>query len=167
MTITYTLVDTGIGRMLLAATNKGICSLKFGEDGAILAELQREFPHLDLVLDPQAMETLSNPVCAYLEGAQRALELPLDVYPTPFQRTVWSAIRAIPYGETRSYHQLAEAIGRPTATRAVARACATNPVALLIPCHRVVGADGSLTGYRWGVKRKEALIEMESAARPN
>jgi len=90
----------------------------------------------------------------------------LDVNPTAFQRIVWNAISTIPYGETRAYHQLAESIGRPTATRAVARACATNPVALVVPCHRVVGADGSLTGFRWGVDRKAALLDMEKSTQP-
>ena len=162
--IKYVLVDTAIGRMLLAATDRGICSLKLGKDEVLLTELRSEFPHAELVLDPQAMEAYSSPICSYLEGAQRRLDLALDVHPTAFQRIVWNAISSIPYGETRAYHQLAESIGRPTATRAVARACATNPVALVVPCHRVVGADGSLTGFRWGVDRKAALLDMERSA---
>ena len=161
VTIRYAIVDTAIGRMLLAATDSGICSLKLGEDQVLLDELKSEFPRADLVMDAESLEVYTVPIRAYIQGVRTDVDLPLDVSATAFQRMVWNAIKTIPYGETRSYHEVAESIGRAEATRAVARACATNPVALVVPCHRVVGADGSLTGYRWGVQRKAALLEME------
>ena len=163
VTIRYAIVDTAIGRMLLAATDRGICSLKLGEDQVLLDELGSEFPRADLVMDAESLETYTVPIRSYIQGIQKTLDLPLDVRATAFQRMVWNAIRTIPYGETRCYREVAESIGRPEAVRAVARACATNPVALVVPCHRVVGADGSLTGYRWGVQRKAALLKMEQS----
>jgi len=159
--IAYALADSPLGRLLIAATPKGICSVRFGEDDALVAELQAEFPHAELTQEWAAVEPYARAILEYLAGESRSLALPTDAPGTPFQHAVWAALKAIPYGQTRSYSQVAEAIGRPEAVRAVARACATNPVALVVPCHRVVGKGGSLSGYRWGLERKRALLEHE------
>jgi AraC family transcriptional regulator of adaptative response/methylated-DNA-[protein]-cysteine methyltransferase len=156
--IRYTLQETPIGPMLMAATAKGLCALRFGEG---VEHLAQEFPRAQLVPDPEGMSPWVAAVLAYLEGAPR-LDLPTDVAATAFQQRVWTALRAIPYGQTRSYQQVAEMIGDAGAVRAVARACATNPVALVVPCHRVIRKGGDLSGYRWGVERKRALLERES-----
>ncbi|HEY3367187.1 MAG TPA: bifunctional DNA-binding transcriptional regulator/O6-methylguanine-DNA methyltransferase Ada [Symbiobacteriaceae bacterium] len=161
--IRYTFGDTGLGRMLLAATPRGVCALRFGDPEALLAELRAEFPQATLTEEPHALAESVAAVCAYLqgEGGQSALDLPLDVTATGFQQKVWNALRTIPRGETRSYKDVAELIGEPRAVRAVARACAANPVALVVPCHRVVRAGGEPGGYRWGVERKRRLLEQE------
>jgi AraC family transcriptional regulator of adaptative response/methylated-DNA-[protein]-cysteine methyltransferase len=159
--IRYAVADTPLGRMLLAATDKGICSLRFGEDEPLVAELRTEFPKATLVEDPLHLQTHVMAVCDYLVGRRRHLDLPLDVYATEFQQKVWTALQAIPYGETRSYRHVAELIGNTKAVRAVARACATNPVALVVPCHRVVRTGGDLSGYRWGIDRKRKLLDQE------
>lgn len=163
--IKYTLRDTPIGRMLLAATERGICALYFGDDEALLAELRSEFPSATLVVDGGDLDAQVSAVTAYLTGEEHRLELPVDVAGTAFQQKVWDALRTIPYGQTRSYQEVARSIGEPTAARAVARACATNRVALLVPCHRVVRAGGALSGYRWGVERKCQLLEDERSHR--
>lgn len=161
MTIIYTIFQSELGPCLLAATARGVCALRFGEG---LIELGREFPNASLTEDARALEPHVQAVRAYLAGEAR-LELPLDVSPTAFQARVWTALQKVPYGETRSYAQIAESIGAVGAVRAVAGACAHNPVALAVPCHRVVRADGSLSGYRWGVARKAALLEREQKGR--
>ncbi len=161
--VTYALVNTSLGRMLLAATDKGVCALRFGEDEILLETLKTEFPNAELREDALALTSLTQEVNAHLEGALPTLSLPLDVQATDFQKRVWAALQSIPYGETRSYAELAEMIGQPSAVRAVARACATNPVALSIPCHRIVRSSGELSGYRWGVARKERLLTQEAA----
>lgn len=161
--IRYTVGETSLGPMLLAATAQGICALRFGEEEALRAELRAEFPQATLREEPLELAAHVEAVKAYLEGAQHALDLPLDVSATAFQLRVWRALRAIPYGQTRSYKEVAEAIGEPRAVRAVARACATNPVALVVPCHRVVRTGGELSGYRWGVDRKRRLLQQEGA----
>jgi len=158
-TISYGLAESPLGPVLVAATEWGVCALRFGKE--VLEEVRAEFPAARLEHDPQAVAPFLEAVLSYLAGQQRALALPLDVRPSAFQARVWEALRAIPYGETRTYSQIAEAIGAPKAVRAVARACATNPVALAIPCHRVVRAGGALSGYRWGTQRKRALLEAE------
>lgn len=160
--IRYTLRETPLGPMLLAATDRGVCALRFGEADRLLAELAKEFPKAVLTLDQQGLEAYSQAVVAHLLGKPR-LDLPLDVQGTAFQQRVWAALRAIPYGETRTYTQVAALIGEPKAVRAVARACATNPVALVVPCHRVVRKGGELSGYRWGVERKRRLLNQERA----
>ena len=159
--ISFGLFDSSLGRMLIAATPKGIVALRFGEDDALLAELRGEFPAAILEEDPESLSQYQRAVEEYLSGAAQALELPLNLEATEFQTRVWQALREVPYGETRSYAELARMIGQPTAVRAVARALATNPVALVIPCHRIVRASGELSGYRWGTERKEALIAQE------
>jgi len=162
--------------MLLAATPKGICALRFGggpdpegrgELGreSLLAGLREEFPKATLVEDEGDLDGCVQTVTSYLRGERRRLDLTADLAPTAFQQKVWSALQAIPYGETRSYAEVAEGIGRSTAARAVARACAANPVALVVPCHRVVRSDGGLAGYRWGADRKRRLLEQEGAVR--
>lgn len=159
--IRYGLFDSSFGRMLIAATTKGIVALRFGEDQALLAELHQEFPVARLEADPPSLGSYQQSVERYLCGGAQTLDLPLSSEATEFQTRVWQALREIPYGETRSYSEVAEMIGQPEAVRAVARACATNPVALIVPCHRVVRAGGELSGYRWGLERKRALLDRE------
>jgi AraC family transcriptional regulator of adaptative response/methylated-DNA-[protein]-cysteine methyltransferase len=159
--ISYTTAPCPLGRLLVAQTARGICRVSLGNNvDELAAGLRAEFPAAEIRRDQGMLATSIGAILDYLEG-ERALDLPLDVRATAFQRRVWEALRRIPYGSTRSYAQVARAIGHPTATRAVARACATNPAALVIPCHRVVRADGGLGGYRWGIERKRALLERE------
>ena len=161
--IAYALVDSPLGRMLVAGTDKGLCALYLGEGAALLRELQREFPRARVEHDPVAIAPYTQVLLDYLEGQPQSLDLPLDVRRTAFQERVWAALREIPCGETRTYGELAQMLGVPGAARAVARACATNPVSLVVPCHRVVGARGDLRGYRWGVERKRTLLDRERA----
>ena len=149
--------ESEVGPGLVAATERGVCALRFGD--GLLEELRAEFNHAQLQEDEAAVAPYLQAVQAYLAG--EPLTLPLDLSPSAFQARVWTALQGIPYGQTRSYAEVAEAIGEPAAVRAVAGACAKNPVALAVPCHRVVRADGSLSGYRWGVARKKALLERE------
>jgi AraC family transcriptional regulator of adaptative response/methylated-DNA-[protein]-cysteine methyltransferase len=166
--IAYALTDSPLGRMLIAATKKGICALRFGRDGALTQGLRSEFPHATVIEDRRAVASHIRAVLDHLSGRHARLDLPLDVHATQFQQRVWAALREIPYGQTRSYREIALKIGEPDAVRAVARACARNPVALVVPCHRVIRANGKLSGYRWGVQRKRALLERERtfASRP-
>jgi AraC family transcriptional regulator of adaptative response/methylated-DNA-[protein]-cysteine methyltransferase len=162
MSISYTTVGCPLGRLLVAATGRGVCSVQFGEaDGELEAALAAEYPSAELRREESRLDDFVKALLLHLEGGGAALDLPLDVRATAFQSRVWEELRRIPYGETRSYAEVARGLGRPTATRAVARACATNPVALVTPCHRVVRGDGALSGYRWGVGRKRALLERE------
>ena len=172
--IRYTLFDTSLGAVLVAATKRGVCAVSLGDHAeALVADLQREFPLAGMARDDEAVGPWAEPVLRVLAGApgrslseaaRTLLRLPVDVRGTAFQRQVWAALRQIPLGETRTYSEVATAIGRPTATRAVAQACGANQVALVVPCHRVVGAGGALRGYRWGPERKRKLLEMESAS---
>jgi AraC family transcriptional regulator of adaptative response/methylated-DNA-[protein]-cysteine methyltransferase len=162
MSIRYTIVDSPLGRLLVGATPHGVCAVAMGESDAQLERaLTREYPAASVSPDDQSLSQWTRQIVAHLEGRQPRLDLPLDVQATSFQWQVWEALRAIPYGETRTYADVAATIGRPRAVRAVGRACATNPVALAIPCHRVVAAAGDLRGYRWGTSRKKALIAHE------
>jgi len=165
--IAYTITDTLVGPLLVAATGKGVCALCFGERAQLMDEVRAEYPRASLVADPQAVEPYVTAVLAHLSGQYPQLDLPLDISATAFQQRVWSALRAIPYGQTRSYREVAAMIGEPSAVRAVARACATNPVALIVPCHRVVRTGGDLSGYRWGVERKQALLDRERVFGPS
>ena len=141
-----------------------MCFLGFGEpDDALLGDLRRRFPAATLVADDAGLGASLADVLAFLHEPRAALDLPLDLRGTAFQQRVWAALRDIPPGETRSYSEVAAQIGAPRAVRAVARSCATNPVSLAVPCHRVVGRDGTLTGYRWGVARKRELLAREAA----
>src|SRR6266700_2739210 len=167
--IGYTIVDSPsplpLGRLLVGATTRGVCAVRLGRsDAALEAELAREYPDAELRRDGAPLASWVNALLRHLTGDAARLDLPLDVEATEFQQRVWQALRAIPYGETRSYGAVAEAIGHPGAARAVARACAANPVALVIPCHRVVRGDGDPGGYRWGVARKRLLLEQERSA---
>lgn len=162
LAVRYATAECDLGRVLLAATDRGVCGLSLADTDADLeAFLRAEFPAADLRRDDAGLGDWLAGLVRHLAGAQPHLELPLDVRATAFQRRVWEELRKIPYGQTRTYKEVAEAIGRPTAVRAVARACATNPVSVVIPCHRIVGSTGSLTGYRWGVARKKKLLERE------
>ena len=167
MRIDYTITQSPIGKVLVGATERGVSAVYFGDgEKTLVNELRAEYPQA--VISP-ASRTFSDWVQAivhHLEGKQPRLDLPLDVQATAFQRRVWQELQRIPYGSTRTYAQVAQAIGKPRAVRAVARACATNPVSIVVPCHRVIRGDGSLAGYRWGLGRKEKLIEREKAAKP-
>jgi len=166
MTIRYSVVDSPLGKLLVAATARGVCAVAMGTSDADLArELAREYPAASVAKDAGSLARWSRDIVAHLEGREPRLDLPLDVRATAFQWQVWQALAAIPYGETRTYGDIAATIGRPRAVRAVARACATNPVALAIPCHRVVPATGGTGGYRWGAERKKALLGREGQDR--
>ena len=168
MSITYAVANSPLGRLMVAATEKGICSISLGDaDDALLERLESEFSAAEIKRDDAVLGKWVDAIVRHLEGKQPQLDLPVDVRATIFQKRVWEALRTIPYGTTRSYAQVAQSIGEPNATRAVARACATNPVALVVPCHRVVKSDGGLGGYRWGTWRKEALLRGEHASLPS
>jgi AraC family transcriptional regulator, regulatory protein of adaptative response / methylated-DNA-[protein]-cysteine methyltransferase len=159
--IGYTIVDAPVGRVLVAATIRGICAVLLGDDDeSLLAELREEYPRADVARADATLDGAAHTVVAALAG--EPVSPTLDVPGTAFQWQVWHALQQIPRGETRSYAALAEQLGKPGAARAVARACASNRVALLIPCHRVVRGDGSVGGYRWGAERKRELLDRES-----
>lgn len=170
MQIHYAITDSPLGRILVGATEFGISAVNFGNSDRVLrAELRREYPKADLL--PAApgrgagrLGEWVEQIVRHLRGRLPGLNLPADVRATAFQRRVWEELRRIPYGATRTYAEIARSVGRPAAVRAVARACATNPVAVVVPCHRVVRKDGSLAGYRWGKSRKRALLDAEAAA---
>jgi len=163
--IRYTCSDSPLGRMLIAATERGICAIQFGRsDSELLAGLKREFPFAVRKVDEGGLQSWVEALLGHMSGKDLDSSLPLDIRATAFQRQVWTYLQSIPFGVTKSYIQVAKAIGRPSAARAVARACATNPVAVAIPCHRVVREDGTMGGYRWGMQRKRALLEMERGA---
>ena len=168
MQIHFTIATSPLGRLLVGATKRGISALYLGEtDAKLETELRKEYPRAEIVREgraPDALEGWVGKILAHLRGQEPHLDLPTDVQATAFQRRVWEELRRIPYGATRTYTQVARAIGKPTAIRAVARACATNPVSVVVPCHRVVREDGNLAGYRWGLSRKQALLEKEIGA---
>jgi AraC family transcriptional regulator, regulatory protein of adaptative response / methylated-DNA-[protein]-cysteine methyltransferase len=164
-TIRYACADSPLGRMLIAATDRGICSIQFARsDGELIEGLKREFPFAVRKPDEGGLQTWVEALLSKMTGRELDATLPLDIRATAFQRRVWTYLQSIPFGATRSYGQVAKAIGQPSAGRAVARACATNPVAVAIPCHRVVREDGNISGYRWGVERKKKLLDMEQSA---
>ena len=164
VTIHYSAVPTTLGLLLVAVTERGICSVSLGDDeDALVSTLRAEYPAAELVRTSDATDRLVDAVVAHVEGNARGGELPLDLRATAFQWQVWRALQRIPEGATRSYQEIARELGQPAAARAVARACASNRVAVLIPCHRVVRGDGALGGYRWGVARKAALLAREGA----
>ncbi len=163
-TLRYALTDSPLGRMLIAATDRGICAIQFGRtDGELIEGLRREFPFAVRKADDGRLQAWTEAVLSRMNGRELNASLPLDIRATAFQRRVWTYLQSIPFGATRSYAEVAKAIGEPKAYRAVARACATNPVAVAIPCHRVVREDGSLSGYRWGAERKKKLLGLERA----
>jgi len=160
--IRYLCADSPLGRMLIAATDRGICAIQFARtDGELLEGLKREFPFAARKRDEGKLQSWAKTLVRQLHGKKLDDSLPLDIRATAFQRRVWTYLQTIPFGATQSYSRVAKGIGQPRATRAVARACATNPVAVAIPCHRVVREDGSMGGYRWGIERKKALLGME------
>jgi AraC family transcriptional regulator of adaptative response/methylated-DNA-[protein]-cysteine methyltransferase len=163
--VRYTTAPSPLGRMLIAATDKGICAISFGDSDQQLQQgLMREFPFAARRRDDGALSQWRDSLTSLIQGHETNPALPLDIRATAFQRQVWEALQQIPRGETRSYSALAKEIGMPRATRAVARACATNPVAVAIPCHRIVRQDGDLGGYRWGVARKQQLLALERSS---
>ena len=163
--IHYTIVDSRIGRVLLAATERGACAVCMGaSDEAAEAALREDYYAADIHRDDAGMKKWTEALRSYFDGHEFPRDLPLDVQATAFQWKVWKEIQSIPYGQTATYGNIAKSLGAPRATRAVARACATNPVAIVIPCHRVIGKDGSLRGYAWGLKRKKTLLSLENKA---
>jgi AraC family transcriptional regulator of adaptative response/methylated-DNA-[protein]-cysteine methyltransferase len=162
MQIGYTIVDSPLGRLLVGATEHGVSSVCLGEsDRTLERALREEYPAAQLERGGAHLKQYVEAIIAYLRGKEPHLQLPVDIQASAFRRRVWDALRAIPYGQTRSYGQIASAIGEPKASRAVGQACGANPVALVIPCHRVVRNDGATGGYRWGPKRKQKLLEQE------
>jgi AraC family transcriptional regulator of adaptative response/methylated-DNA-[protein]-cysteine methyltransferase len=162
MKIDYTIADCELGRLLVARTEKGVCAVAFGDDDEVLAEnLRAEYKNAEVGRDDEKLKASVAAILANLAGADKTLDLPLDLRATAFQMRVWEILRKIPYGETISYQTVAAELGNRNAVRAVATACASNRVALVIPCHRVVRASGELSGYRWGVERKKAILEKE------
>jgi len=165
LTVRYATATTPLGTVLVAATDKGVCKIAFGDDAnTLIDQLAADFAQAGRVEDAARMEPFIAQIRAYLQGTRERFDLPLDIGATAFQRRVWDALRRIPYGQTRSYTDIAESLGTPGAVRAVANACASNPVALAIPCHRVVARSGAVSGYRWGVERKKALLARERRA---
>ncbi len=166
VSVRYLTAGTPIGRMLVAATDKGICSVQFADSESKLIEgLRSEYPRADVAPSGSQVAAWVETMVQHLAGEQPKLDLPLDIRATAFQRKVWEHLRSIPYGVTESYGEVAAALGRPAAARAVARACATNPVAIAIPCHRVIQGTGEPGGYRWGAERKKKLLAQEVAGR--
>lgn len=172
--LVWTAVDTDLGRAAVAATDRGLAAVLFVEpdtdhpddasaDAELVAELARRFPAATLVRDDVWLAGWRAVLCAHVDRPDRQVELPLDLHGTAFQLRVWQALRAIPAGTTVTYRELAEAVGSPNGHRAVAGACGANHVSVVVPCHRVVRSDGSLSGYRWGVERKAALLAREGA----
>jgi AraC family transcriptional regulator, regulatory protein of adaptative response / methylated-DNA-[protein]-cysteine methyltransferase len=160
--IRYSISDSPLDKMLVAVTDVGLCAISFGLlESELEDDLSARFPLSELRRDQEGLGSVVRKVLSHLSEHPAVLDLPLDVRATAFQKRVWTALQQIPRGETRSYSEIANSLGQPSAARAVARACSQNPVAVVIPCHRVVGKSGQLTGYRWGVKRKQDLLALE------
>jgi AraC family transcriptional regulator of adaptative response/methylated-DNA-[protein]-cysteine methyltransferase len=163
-TIRLAVGECSLGSILVAASDRGICSISLGDDpDALVQELQDRFPKARWIGGDQSFERLVAKVIALVENPSADIQLPLHVQGTAFQQRVWQALSGIPRGKTATYSEIAEQLGQPTATRAVASACAANQLAVAIPCHRVVRTDGSLSGYRWGIERKAQLLHAEGA----
>jgi AraC family transcriptional regulator of adaptative response/methylated-DNA-[protein]-cysteine methyltransferase len=162
--IRFAVGECWLGSILVATTDKGVCAILLGDDpDALVRDLQDRFPKAKLIGGDAGFEELIARVVGFVEAPRLGLDLPLDVRGTAFQQRVWQALREIPAGATASYADIAKRIGQPKSVRAVAQACASNHVAVAIPCHRVVRTDGDLSGYRWGVERKRALLAREAA----
>jgi AraC family transcriptional regulator, regulatory protein of adaptative response / methylated-DNA-[protein]-cysteine methyltransferase len=160
--IHYTVIDTPIGAALIAGTKRGICAILFAEDAKILTrELLQKFPNANIFEADKSLNKWARAVVDQIKKPHTPSNIPLDIQGTAFQQRVWQALREIPPGQTATYSEIAKRIKQPTAVRAVAGACAKNKIAFLIPCHRVIGADGSLTGFRWGIDKKRKLLERE------
>ena len=163
--INYTITDCELGRILVARTIKGLCNVAFADDDSTLLEnLEKEYPNAEVTKDAAVLKGFVDEILKHLAGKKKRLDLPIDIQATAFQMRVWELLRKIPYGETVTYTQIAEQLGDQKKVRAVAQACASNRVAVVIPCHRVVGKNGKLSGYRWGVERKSKLLKAEGAA---
>lgn len=165
--IAYATTDCFLGRMLVAGTRSGVCAVYFGaSDDDLRAELNDEFPHAEIAPEIGELSDWTGRIVAFLEQSAKVLpDIPLDMYGTAFQRRVWQELLKIAPGTTKTYREIAEDMGAPKSARAVGRACATNPVSLIVPCHRVIGTDGKLHGYRWGLERKEMLRDWEADRR--
>lgn len=162
--IKFAVGECTLGSILVAATERGVCAVDFGDDPEqLVRQLQDRFPKAELIGGDPDFESVAASVIAFVEDPDAGLDLPLDIRGTAFQQRVWEALRAIPAGQTASYADIARDIGKPSAVRAVAQACGANRIAVAVPCHRVVRTDGALSGYRWGVERKKALLEREAA----
>jgi AraC family transcriptional regulator of adaptative response/methylated-DNA-[protein]-cysteine methyltransferase len=162
MKIRYTTAKSSLGEVLVAATERGVSAVYLGDaTPKLVNELREEYPRAEITAEKGAFSQWVEEIVTRMEGGAPRRELPLDLQATAFQRRVWQELQQIPRGSTRTYSQIARAVGKPRAVRAVARACATNPVSIVVPCHRVVRADGNLAGYRWGLSRKEKLLERE------
>jgi AraC family transcriptional regulator of adaptative response/methylated-DNA-[protein]-cysteine methyltransferase len=165
MKIGYTIAKSPVGKVLVAATERGVSAVYLGDaENTMIAELREEYPRADISPAADSFQQWVREIVQRIEGKQPRRELPLDLQATAFQRRVWQELQRIPRGRTRTYSQVARSLGRPKAVRAVARACATNPVSVVVPCHRVIREDGTLAGYRWGLSRKEQLLAQERAA---
>jgi AraC family transcriptional regulator of adaptative response/methylated-DNA-[protein]-cysteine methyltransferase len=165
MKIGYSITKSALGKVLVAATERGVSAVYLGDtDAKLVQELRDEYPRAEILPAVDSFERWVKEIVQRVEGKPPRLELPLDLQATAFQRRVWQELQRIPRGATRTYSQVARALGNPRAVRAVARACATNPVSIVVPCHRVIREDGNLAGYRWGLSRKEQLLAQERAA---
>jgi AraC family transcriptional regulator, regulatory protein of adaptative response / methylated-DNA-[protein]-cysteine methyltransferase len=165
MKIGYIIARSPLGKVLVAATERGVSAVYLGDrENTMIAELRKEYPRAEIAPGADSFRRWVSEIVQRIEGKQPRMELPLDLQATAFQRRVWQELQRIPRGRTRTYSQVARSLGRPKAVRAVARACATNPVSVVVPCHRVVREDGALAGYRWGLSRKEQLLAQERAA---
>jgi AraC family transcriptional regulator, regulatory protein of adaptative response / methylated-DNA-[protein]-cysteine methyltransferase len=165
MKLGYTIATSPLGRVLVAATKRGVSAVYLGDaEHSLVAELRKEYPRAGIAPAPHSFERWVKEIMLRIDGKQPHFELPLDLQATVFQQRVWKELQRIPRGRTRSYSQVARSLGKPKAVRAVARACATNPVSVVVPCHRVIREDGALAGYRWGISRKQQLLAQERAA---
>jgi AraC family transcriptional regulator, regulatory protein of adaptative response / methylated-DNA-[protein]-cysteine methyltransferase len=165
MRIGYTIAKSPLGKVLVAATERGVSAVYLGDaENTMIAELREEYPRAEIEPAADSFRRWVNEIVQRIEGKHPRMELPLDLQATAFQRRVWQELQRIPRGRTRTYSQVARSLGQPKAVRAVARACATNPVSVVVPCHRVIREDGALAGYRWGLSRKEQLLAQERAA---
>ena len=164
MKIGYTIAKSPVGKVLVGATERGVSAVYLGDaENTMIAELREEYPRAEIAPATDSFQRWVREIVQRIEGKQPRLELPLDLQATAFQRRVWKELQQIPRGRTRTYSQVARSLGKPKAVRAVARACATNPVSIVVPCHRVIREDGALAGYRWGLSRKEKLLQQEQA----
>ena len=164
MKINYTVAPSSLGKVLVAGTDRGVSAVYLGDDerGLVLA-LQKEYPRAEISRSHDSKPGWLKEILSRIEGQPPSTDLPLDVRATAFQRRVWQELQKIPRGVTRTYTQIARALGKPNSVRAVARACATNPTSIVVPCHRVIRKGGALAGYRWGLQRKEKLLQRETA----
>lgn len=165
MKLEYTIAKSSLGKVLVAATERGVSAVYLGDaESKLVTELRDEYPRAEISQASGRTQRWVREIVQRVEGKPAQEDLPLDLQATAFQRRVWQELQKIPRGSTRTYSQVAKALGSPKAVRAVARACATNPVSIVVPCHRVVREDGKLAGYRWGLNRKEQLLASERAA---